>query len=53
MAAHQVRRRQVMNRLRRLGARHGRRQRVPSICAGPRAQSAGSWWLRASGPALR
>ena len=31
MAAHQVRRRQVMNRLRRLGARHGRRQRVPSI----------------------
>jgi hypothetical protein len=53
MAAHQVRRRQVVNRLRRLGARHGRRQRVPSIWAGPRAQPAGSWRRRASGPALR
>src|SRR6202163_868342 len=43
MAAHEVRGCEVVDRLRRLDARHGRRQRVPWGCGDPRVRSAGSW----------
>ena len=44
MAAHQIRRCEVVDRLRRLDVRHGRRQRVQLGCPDPRVRSAG--WSR-------